>query len=104
VADFHRNLIAGGIFMYPADKKNPNGKLRLLYECAPMAFIAEQAGGAATDGERRIMELVPMSLHERSPLVIGSRDDVRFVADTIGRVRDSALQAVGRPDRRGSTA
>ena len=59
VADFHRNLIAGGIFMYPADKKNPNGKLRLLYECAPMAFIAEQAGGAATDGERRILERVP---------------------------------------------
>ena len=76
VADFHRNLIAGGIFMYPADKKNPNGKLRLLYECAPMAFIAEQAGGAATDGERRILDLVPESLHERSPLVIGSRDDV----------------------------
>jgi len=102
VADFHRNLIAGGIFMYPADKKNPNGKLRLLYECAPMAFIAEQAGGAATDGERRILERVPLSLHERSPLVIGSRDDVRFVADTIGRVRDSALHAVGRPDRRGT--
>ena len=100
VADFHRNLIAGGIFMYPADKKNPNGKLRLLYECAPMAFIAEQAGGAATDGEHRIMERVPASLHERSPLVIGSRDDVRFVADTIARVRDSALMAVGRPDRR----
>ena len=102
VADFHRNLIAGGIFMYPADKKNPNGKLRLLYECAPMAFIAEQAGGAATDGERRTLELVPQSLHERSPLVIGSRDDVRFVADTIARVRDSALMAVGRPDRRGT--
>jgi fructose-1,6-bisphosphatase I len=100
VADFHRNLIAGGIFMYPADKKNPNGKLRLLYECAPMAFIAEQAGGAATDGEHRILERVPASLHERSPLVIGSRDDVRFVADTIGRVRDSSLLAVGRPDRR----
>jgi fructose-1,6-bisphosphatase I len=103
VADFHRNLIAGGIFMYPADKKNPNGKLRLLYECAPMAFIAEQAGAAATDGERRIMERVPLSLHERSPLVIGSCEDVRFVADTIGRVRDSALRAVGRPDRRGTT-
>ncbi len=100
VADFHRNLIAGGVFMYPADTNHPNGKLRLLYECAPMAFIAEQAGGAATDGERRILELVPASLHERSPLVIGSRDDVAFVADTISRVRSSSLSALGRPDRR----
>ncbi len=103
VADFHRNLIAGGIFLYPADSKNVNGKLRLLYECAPMAFIAEQAGGAATDGERRILDIVPATLHERSPLVIGSRDDVRFVSNTIARVRSSALAAVGRPDRRQSS-
>jgi fructose-1,6-bisphosphatase I len=102
VADFHRNLIAGGIFMYPADTTNPNGKLRLLYECAPMAFIAEQAGGAATDGEHRILDIVPASLHERTPLVIGSREDVKYVSDTIARVRNSALAAVGRPDRRRS--
>lgn len=79
VADFHRNLITGGIFMYPADTKNPNGKLRLLYECAPMAFICEQAGGAATDGHTPILDLQPTSLHQRVPLVIGSRDDVAFV-------------------------
>lgn len=83
VADFHRNLIAGGIFMYPSDSKNPSGKLRLLYECSPMAFIAEQAGGSATDGTRRILDLVPTELHQRTPLVIGSREDVGFVADTL---------------------
>lgn len=79
VADFHRNLLAGGIFMYPADAKSPNGKLRLLYEAAPLAFIAEQAGGAASDGQTRIMDIEPESLHQRTPLVIGSRDDVAFV-------------------------
>lgn len=83
VADFHRNLLAGGIFLYPADTKNPRGKLRLLYEASPMAFIAEQAGGSATDGTRRILDIVPTSLHERTPLVIGSREDVGYVADTL---------------------
>ena len=85
VADFHRNLIAGGIFMYPADARNPKGKLRLLYEASPMAFIAEQAGGSATDGVQRILDLVPTDLHERTPLVIGSRQDVGYVADTLRR-------------------
>ena len=85
VADFHRNLIAGGIYMYPADQRNPKGKLRLLYEASPMAFIAEQAGGSATDGVRRILDLVPKDLHERTPLVIGSREDVGYVADTLRR-------------------
>lgn len=83
VADFHRNLIAGGIFMYPSDSKNPRGKLRLLYEASPMAFIAEQAGGSATDGTSRILDIVPTELHERTPLVIGSREDVGFVSDTL---------------------
>jgi fructose-1,6-bisphosphatase I len=83
VADFHRNLLAGGIFMYPADIKNPRGKLRLLYECSPMAFIAEQAGGSATDGTRRILDIIPSDLHQRTPLVIGSREDVGYVADTL---------------------
>ncbi len=83
VADFHRNLIAGGIFMYPSDSKNPSGKLRLLYECSPMAFIAEQSGGSATDGTRRIMDIMPSELHQRTPLVIGSREDVGFVSDTL---------------------
>jgi fructose-1,6-bisphosphatase I len=83
VADFHRNLIAGGIFLYPGDSKNPKGKLRLLYEAAPMAFIAEQAEGSATDGRERILDIVPTELHQRTPLVIGSRQDVGFVADVL---------------------
>ena len=76
VADFHRNLLYGGVFLYPATTKNPTGKLRVLYEAAPLAFIAEQAGGAASDGNRRIMELTPTSLHQRTPLILGSPDDV----------------------------
>lgn len=79
VADFHRNLVNGGIFLYPADAKNTHGKLRLLYEANPMAFIAEQAGGAATDGTRRILDVEPEGLHQRIPLVIGSQEDVEFV-------------------------
>jgi fructose-1,6-bisphosphatase I len=88
VADFHRNLLAGGVFLYPADTKSPRGKLRLLYECAPLAFIAEQAGGAASDGARRILDIEPTGLHQRTPLVIGSKEDVglveRIVAETDG--------------------
>lgn len=76
VADFHRTLLKGGIFAYPADDQNPNGKLRLLYECAPMAFIAEAAGGAAITGSGRVLEVEPRTLHDRAPLFIGSRDDV----------------------------
>jgi fructose-1,6-bisphosphatase I len=83
VADFHRNLIAGGVFLYPGDTKSPKGKLRLLYECAPLAFVAEQAGGAASDGARRIMDIEPTELHQRTPLVIGSKDDVAFVERTL---------------------
>jgi fructose-1,6-bisphosphatase I len=92
VADFHRNLIAGGIFLYPADTNNPRGKLRLLYEASPMAFIAEQAEGSATDGINRILDIMPSALHQRTPLVIGSRLDVGFVADTL---RHSAARASG---------
>ena len=79
VADVHRILLQGGIFMYPADTKDPklpSGKLRLLYECAPMAFVVEQAGGAASDGRGRIMAVPITSLHQRTPLFIGSTDDV----------------------------
>lgn len=83
VADFHRNLIAGGVFLYPGDARNPSGKLRLAYEASPMAFIAEQAGGAATDGLRRILDIEPRELHQRTPLVIGCREDVEFVARMI---------------------
>jgi fructose-1,6-bisphosphatase I len=73
VADFHRTLLAGGMFMYPADAKNPRGKLRLLYEAAPLAFISREAGGGAIDGRRDILDVVPEQLHERIPLYIGSR-------------------------------
>lgn len=76
VADFHRNLIKGGIYIYPSTGKAPKGKLRLLYECNPLAFIIEQAGGKASNGFTRIMELQPDSLHQRTPLFIGSSDMV----------------------------
>lgn len=79
VADFHRNLIKGGIYMYPGTTKNKNGKLRMQYECNPLAFIVEQAGGKATDGHRRIMEITPTDLHQRSPLFIGSKNMVEKV-------------------------
>jgi fructose-1,6-bisphosphatase I len=72
VSDVHRNLIRGGIFMYPATKDKPEGKLRLMYECNPFAFIVEVAGGMATDGQQRILEIVPSEIHQRSPLYIGS--------------------------------
>jgi fructose-1,6-bisphosphatase I len=76
VADFHRNLLGGGLFAYPANQKKPRGKLRLLYEASPLAFIVEQAGGAATDGRNRILDLEPTELHQRTPLYIGSKTDV----------------------------
>ena len=77
VSDFHRNLLYGGIFLYPADAKNQKGKLRLLYEANPLAFIVEQAGGVASDGKQRILDIEPAALHQRTPLIIGSADDVR---------------------------
>jgi fructose-1,6-bisphosphatase I len=76
VADFHRNLVRGGIFIYSGTTKSKHGKLRLLYECNPVAFLAEQAGGKATDGFRRILDIQPHELHERSPLFIGPSDMV----------------------------
>lgn len=79
VADFHRTLIRGGVFIYPGTKKSPQGKLRLLYEANPLAFVAEQAGGVATDGERRILDIQPKTMHERTPLIIGSKDEVARV-------------------------
>lgn len=74
VADFHRNLLRGGVFMYPAEVGKHNGKLRLVYEAAPLAFLAEQAGGAATDGQHDILDIKPTSLHQRIPLFIGNRE------------------------------
>ncbi|TNJ38049.1 class 1 fructose-bisphosphatase [Prosthecochloris vibrioformis] len=76
VADFHRNLLTGGIFIYPATKKHANGKLRLMYEANPLAFICEQAGGKASDGKQRILDIDPAELHQRTPLYIGSKEDV----------------------------
>lgn len=76
VSDFHRNMIKGGIYIYPTSSKAPNGKLRLLYECNPMAFLAEQAGGKAMDGFQRIMEIQPTELHQRAPFFCGSKNMV----------------------------
>jgi len=86
VADFHRTLLKGGIFAYPADAKNKNGKLRLLYEAAPMALLAAQAGGLASTGEQAVLDVVPTELHQRVPLYIGSKLDVQ---DAVERVRKS---------------
>ena len=72
VADFHRNLIKGGIYIYPSTAKSPKGKLRLLYECNPLAFLIEQAGGIASDGFKRILDIQPTDLHQRTPVFIGS--------------------------------
>jgi len=79
VADFHRNIIKGGIYMYPATDKAPNGKLRLIYECNPLAFLAEQAGGKASDGRNRIMEIEPTDLHQRAPYFVGNTSMVEKV-------------------------
>lgn len=81
VADVHRTILYGGVFGYPGDAKNPNGKLRLLYECAPMSFIVEQAGGIATTGKERVMDIIPDAVHQRMPLIIGSKDDVQELID-----------------------
>ncbi|XP_027236391.2 fructose-1,6-bisphosphatase 1 isoform X2 [Penaeus vannamei] len=81
VADVHRTLKYGGIFMYPATSDAPKGKLRLLYECNPMAFLMEQAGGQATTGKMRILDIVPSDIHQRTPIFLGSTDDVQEIID-----------------------
>jgi fructose-1,6-bisphosphatase I len=85
VADFHRNLIKGGIYIYPGTKSSPNGKLRLLYECSPLAFIIEQAGGIASDGRERILNVQPKELHQRSPLFIGSKNMVQKAEELLNK-------------------
>jgi fructose-1,6-bisphosphatase I len=78
VADVHRTFLQGGIFAYPADGKSKNGKLRLLYECFPMAFLMEQAGGLAIDGSgRRILDIIPTAIHQRTPIFLGSYENVK---------------------------
>ena len=88
VADFHRNLLGGGIYYYPADTGNPGGKLRLVYEAIPLAFIIEQAGGYASDGHRNILDVQPESLHQRIPLFIGNRELVEQAEEFISDYRD----------------
>jgi fructose-1,6-bisphosphatase I len=77
VADFHRVLLKGGVFFYPSTAQNPNGKLRLVYEAFPLAFIAEQAGGRASDGLQAIMSILPDDIHQRTPLIIGGTHEMR---------------------------
>ena len=83
VADFHRNLLGGGLFAYPANTQSPRGKLRLLYEANPLAFCVEAAGGAATDGKNDILNIMPDELHQRTPLFIGSKDDVATAREVL---------------------
>lgn len=83
VADFHRNLLKGGVYIYPQTNSSPNGKLRLLYECNPLAFLIEQAGGEATNGEKRIMEIKPTELHQREPYIVGSTKMVNKIQEFI---------------------
>ena len=84
VADFHRNLIKGGVFMYPATTENPEGKLRLLYEAFPLAYIVETAGGAASNGRQRILDVAPTALHMRTPLFIGNTENVAHIEAALG--------------------
>jgi fructose-1,6-bisphosphatase I len=92
VGDIHRILMQGGVFLYPGTIKNPEGKLRLLYETAPLAFLVEQAGGKASDGSQAILDLVPKKLHQRTPLVIGSKEDVKLVESFIADRKRRAVE------------
>jgi fructose-1,6-bisphosphatase I len=89
VADFHRNLLYGGVFIYPEDDKNKNGKLRLMYEANPLSYIIEQAGGRSSNGKERILDIKPGSLHQRTPLFIGSEEDVllaeKFLSEEVSK-------------------
>lgn len=93
VADFHRTLLRGGIFLYPPTAKSPSGKLRLLYEADPIAFLAEQAGGKATDGQMRILDKQPTSLHERTPLIVGSAREVERVEEYMRKYAEAPVSS-----------
>lgn len=93
VADFHRNLLKGGIYIYPGTFKNPDGKLRLLYECNPIAFLAEQAGGKASDGYKRILEIKPEKLHQRVPLFVGSKNMVEKAEEFMATHSNHGIEA-----------
>ena len=90
IADFHRNLLKGGIFLYPATENTPNGKLRLMYECNPMAFIVEQAGGVASTGQGRILDLVCTDLHQRAPIYVGSSNMVELCVKMLNESASTA--------------
>jgi fructose-1,6-bisphosphatase I len=90
VSDFHRNMIKGGIYLYPTSAIGPKGKLRLLYECNPMAYIAEQSGGKATDGYKRILDLEPTELHQRVPFFCGSTQMVDKAEEFMAKYPDDA--------------
>ncbi|MFK7757925.1 MAG: class 1 fructose-bisphosphatase [Flavobacteriales bacterium] len=92
VSDFHRNLIKGGIYLYPSTKKAPNGKLRLLYECSPLAFIIEQAGGMASSGKERVMEIRPEELHQRIPFFIGSKEMVEEALQLLNAEEEESVK------------
>jgi fructose-1,6-bisphosphatase I len=85
VADFHRTLLKGGVFLYPPTVKQPKGKLRLLYEANPLAFIAEQAGGIATNGVGRILEIKPEGIHQRTPFCVGSKREMEALGKVVGK-------------------
>lgn len=89
VSDFHRNMIKGGIYLYPTSSKAPNGKLRLLYECNPMAYLAEQAGGKASDGFQRILEIKPTELHQRVPFFCGSKKMVEKAEEFMQKAKQN---------------
>ena len=95
IADVHRTLLYGGVYMYPRDSKMMNGKLRLLYEAAPMAMIVDQAGGRATDGQRDILSIQPTELHQRVPLYIGSPQCMDLVDSYLGSGRERLMAASG---------
>ena len=106
VADVHRTLVHGGVYGYPADDAHPNGKLRLLYEAAPMAFLVEQAGGACSTGAGAVSRVVPDSVHARVPVFLGSREDVaaleaRVAAADAARAPAAAAGAAPSPGARG---
>ena len=104
VADFHRNLLKGGIYIYPATAKDPLGKLRLIYECNALAFLAEQAGGKATDGHQRILEVEPQSLHQRSPFYVGSKNMVEKAESFLKKLPDHWIGSEHPEDYRESLA
>jgi fructose-1,6-bisphosphatase I len=87
IADFHRTMLYGGIYCYPGDSRNPNGKLRLMYENNPLGYLVEQAGGSASNGKQRILDIVPEKLHQRTPLFIGSTDDVKLAGEFLSGKR-----------------